>query len=83
MLNNFRDICLVPTPDFTRNSLGQISEATDKPILIEDAHSIAVRRAVRLDHAELSMDRPEDEENDEHMMSIPESLKISTSLLFQ
>jgi hypothetical protein len=69
----------VPTSNLARNALSQISEATNEPVLVKDANAIAVWLSVSLDHAELSMNGPEYEKYDEHVMSVPESFEIGTS----
>ena len=79
MLNDFRDEGLMSPTDFSQNSLYKIDSPTITPVLVEIANRVAKRWAVRLDHAEGSMDRPENEEDNEKMMSIPEPLEVRPS----
>lgn len=58
-------------------SLDQIYESTVHPVQPEHASSGAKRRGICLDHAERSMDRPEDEEYDEQMMCEPEPFVVT------
>lgn len=88
MLHDFGDVCLVLAADFTGNTLGQVNEATVHPVLPEDTYGRRADRdaeggEVRLDHAERSMDRPENEEDNEEVMSVPEALKVGASRLFE
>lgn len=82
VLNDFRDVRLVSSSNFTCNSFGQICETSIHPVFPEDTDSIAERRKVRLDHAEGAVDRPENEEDDEEMVCVPKALKVGSSWLF-
>ena len=81
MLDDFGDVCPVPSSDLASNTLGKIGKTADQPVLVEDAHAIAEWCSVILDHAELSVYGPEDEEDNEHVVSVPEALVIRTSRL--
>lgn len=83
MLNDLRDIRLVSPSYFTRNALSQVRESTIHPILPEDTDTVAKWRKVGFDHAESTMDGPEDEEHDEEVMRVPEALKVRPSRLFR
>lgn len=79
MLDNLRDECLVPSPDLARYAFKQIHKSTQHPVLPENTDAVAEGFKIRFDHTERSMDGPEDEEYDEKVMSIPESLKVGPS----
>jgi hypothetical protein len=87
MLNDFRDVRLVPTTHFASNSFGQIDEAAIHPVLPEHTDRGSTDRdtercTIRLDHAEGAVDGPKNEEYDEHVMGVPEAFVVgSTALL--
>lgn len=64
---------------FTSDSFGEVDEASNHPVLVEHADAVAVWFPVVLDHTELAMDGPEDEEDDEEMVGVPESLKVCSA----
>ena len=78
VLDDFRDVRLVSSADFPHHSLDQVDEPAPHPVLVEDARTKAERLCICLDHAESSMDGPENEEDDEEVMGVPESLKVDT-----
>jgi hypothetical protein len=67
---------------FPCDSLAQVNESTDNPVLIKHSHTIAIWRAIILDHAKLAVNRPKHEKDDKHVMRIPESLVVVASRLF-
>lgn len=81
MLDDFRDIRLVSATHFTRDTFSEVGEAADEPVLIEYTDAVAVWFPIILDHAELPMDGPENEEHDEHVMRVPEALVVGTTRL--
>jgi hypothetical protein len=81
VVDDLGDICLVATADLTGNSLSQVRESTVHPVLPEDTDTVAERRKVGLNHAEGTVDGPEDEEDDEHVVRVPEALKVGTTRL--
>ena len=82
VLDDLGDICFVSTSDFTRNALYKVCEASDKPVLVENADTVAVGCAIIFDHAKFAMNRPKDEEDDEHVVRVPKAFVVrSTRLL--
>lgn len=86
MLNDLCDVCPVTTSHLACDTLGQVNETAVHPVLPEDSNSRcanagAERCNIWLNHAESSVDGPEEEENDEHVVSIPEALKVCSSRL--
>lgn len=82
VLDDLGDIRLVSSSYFTGNSLGQVRKSTIHPVLPEDTDTVAEGRKVGLNHAEGSVDGPEDEEDDEQMVHVPETFEVgATSLL--
>lgn len=68
------------------NSLRQVDESSVRPVLPKHTDSRrsnagAERRHVRLNHAEGSVDGPEEEEDNEHVVSVPESFVVGPSRL--
>lgn len=64
---------------FTCDALAEIRESSVHPVLPKDTDAIAERRKVGLDHAESSVDGPEDEKDDEEVVRVPEALEVCTS----
>jgi hypothetical protein len=83
MLNDLGNIRLVSSSDLTRNTLGQVRESTVHPVLPEDTDTVAEGRKVGRDHAEGSMNRPEEEENNEEMMGVPEAFEVCATRLLR
>lgn len=73
----------MPSPDLTRDTLSEVRESTVHPVLPEDTDTVAERRKVGLNHAKGSVDRPEDEEDDEEVVHVPETLKVCATSLFR
>lgn len=82
VLNNLGNVRFVSATNFTCNALSQIGEPPIHPILPEYTNTVTEWRKVRLDHTECSMDRPEHEEDNEKVMSVPEAFEICTSRFF-
>lgn len=82
VLNDLRDIRLVATSNLSCNTFRKICETSDKPVLIENANAEAVGSTVVFDHTELAVDGPENEEDDEHVVSVPEPFIVGSSWLF-
>ena len=81
VVNNLRDVGFVASAHFTRNALSKVGESTIHPVLPEDTDAVAEGRKVGLDHAESTVDGPENKEDDEHVMSVPEALKVRATRL--
>jgi hypothetical protein len=81
VVDDLGDVCLVATADLTGNSLCQVRESTVHPVLPEDTDTVAEGGKVGLDHAEGAVDGPENEEDDEHVVRVPETLKVGTTRL--
>lgn len=82
VLNDLVDIRLMRTPDLAHDTLSKIGEASNEPPLIERAIPKAGGYGVQWDHAINSVDRPCNEEDNEEMVSVPESLIIRSTRLF-
>ena len=82
VLNDLGNVRLVSSTNLTRNTLAQVSKSAPHPVLPENTDTVAERRKVRLDHAEGSVDGPEEEEDGEEMMGVPEAFELGTSVLF-
>ena len=65
VLNDFGNVRLVSAPNFTSDTLSKVSEPTVHPVLPENTDTIAEWRKIGLDHAEGSVDRPKNKEDDE------------------
>lgn len=82
MLDDLGDVRLVSSSYFTGDALGEVRKSTVHPVLPEDTDTVAEGRKVGLNHAEGSVDGPEDEEDDEQMVHVPETFEVrATSLL--
>lgn len=79
MFDDFADSGDVLTTDLTHGALSEIDSSTSEPELPENSDAITEWGAVRLDHAESSVEGPEKEENHKQVVSIPESLKVGSS----
>lgn len=87
VLDDLGDVRLVLAADLSGDPLGEVDEATVHPVLPKDTNS---RRAdgdaeggeVRLDHAESAVDGPENKEDDEQVVRVPEALEIGAARLF-
>lgn len=82
MLYDFGDKGTVPSTNFSHNSLQKVDKATIHPVLPKDPYPAAKWWDVGFDHAECSMYCPEDEEDNEKMMRIPEPLEFRTTRFF-
>jgi hypothetical protein len=83
MLNNLRDVRLVSSSNLAGDTLSQVRESTVHPVLPEDTNAVAERRKVGRDHAEGAVDRPEEEEDNEKVMGVPEALKVLPACLLR
>lgn len=79
MLDHLRNECRMSSPYLPQDSLEQVEEASIHPELPEHTNARAEGCSVRFDHAESAVNGPEDKENCEQMMGVPESLKIRAS----
>lgn len=87
VLDNLGDVRLVLATDLAGNALGEIGKSSVHPVLPEHtdgrgADRNAERREVGLDHAEGTVDGPEKEEDDEHVVRVPEPLVVRPPCLF-
>ena len=71
------------SPDFTRDTLSEVRKSTVHPVLPEDTDTVAERRKVGLNHAKGSVDGPEDEEDNEEVVHVPEAFKVCATSLFR
>lgn len=83
VLNDLGNVRLVSSPNFTSDTFSQVRKSTVHPVLPENTDTVAERRKVRLDHAERSVNRPEDEEDDEEVVHVPEAFEVCTTGLFR
>lgn len=82
MLNDLRNIGFVPAAHLAGNAFGQIYEASSHPILPKYSYTGTKRRKVCFNHAERSVDGPENEENNKQVVSVPEAFEVcATGLL--
>lgn len=83
------DLCyvrLVAAADLAGDALGQVAEAAVHPKLPKDANGRgadagAKGRDVGLDHAKGAVQGPEEEEDDEHVVRVPEALVVGAARL--
>lgn len=86
VLDDLCDVGPVTATDFTGDALGEVAEAAVHPVLPENADgrgtdADAKGGDVGLDHAKGAVDGPEEEEDDEHVVGVPEALVVGTSRL--
>lgn len=67
-------------PNLPRCALCKVRESSIHPVLPKDTDAIAERCKVRLNHAKRSVDRPENEEDDEQMVRIPEAFELRATM---
>ena len=79
MLDDLGHVRLVTPTNLTRCPLSKIGESTVHPVLPENTDAVAKRRKIRLDHTKGSVDGPENEEDDEQVVRVPESFELSSS----
>jgi len=82
MLNDFGDVCFMSATDLASDAFSQVRESTIHPVFPEDTDAVAEWRKVGFDHAEGAMDGPEDEEDNEEVVHVPEALKVCAPCLF-
>lgn len=87
VLDDLGDVCLVLPPNLSSNSFHQIDVSTVHPVLPENANSgrskaDTIGSEIGLNHAESSMDGPEHEEHNKHVVGVPEALEVSSPHLF-
>lgn len=71
MFNHLADICLMFSTNFPHGSLAEIEQTPDHPELPENTNAITKRRAIRFNHAEGAVERPEEEKYEKEMVGIP------------
>ena len=81
VLNDLGDVRLVASTNLTRDTLAQIRESSIHPVLPENTDTVAEGRKVRLDHAEGTVYGPEEEEDGEQVVRVPEALELGPSIL--
>ncbi len=84
MLYDFRDVRLMLAPYLTSNALQQVNVASIHPVLPEysdgsRSNADTVRCEIGLNHAEGTVDGPEYEEYDKHVMCVPESFEVGSA----
>lgn len=84
VLNDLGDVSFVTSTNFSGDAFGQIAETSIHPVLPEHTNSGGTntgtkRCNIRLNHAERTMDRPEEKEDDKHVVCIPESFVVGSS----
>jgi hypothetical protein len=82
VLDDLGNVRLVSATNFASDTLSQVRESTVHPVLPENTDTITEWRKVGLNHAKGSVDGPEDEEDDEEVMRVPETLKVRTARSF-
>lgn len=83
MLNDLGNVGLVSATNFTSDALAEVGKSTVHPVLPEHTDAVAKGRKVGLDHAEGAVNGPEDEEDDEQVVGVPEALKVRTPRLLR
>jgi hypothetical protein len=83
VLDDLGNVRLMSSPDLTGDTFGQVRESTVHPVLPKDTDTIAERRKIRLDHTERSVNRPENEEDDEEVVHVPEAFEVCATGLFR
>lgn len=81
VVDDLGHVGLVSSTHLTRNAFGKVGKSAVHPILPEDTNAVAEGRKVRLDHAEGTVDGPEHEEDDEHVVGVPEALEVGAARL--
>lgn len=81
MLDDLGHESLVPASNFSCDSLGQVEETTVHPVFPKHTGTGAEWRKVLRNHAEFTVDGPENKENDKEMVAVPEALEVGSSLL--
>jgi hypothetical protein len=83
VLNDLGDVGTVTGANFTKDTLGNPDYTTDDPVTPENTNSVVrtVRRPIRLEHTEHSVELPVDEEDDEQVVGVPELFKVLSSLV--
>ena len=82
MLDDFRNKGLVSATDFTRNPFEEIDKPSVTPEKVEYANVTAEGWSVRFDHTESAVHAPEDEEDNEEVVGVPETFVILAAWLF-
>lgn len=81
MLDDLRHVRSVAATHLPRKPLRQIDEPTEHPVLPENTDSRAKGRDIWSHHAEGTVDGPEDEEQDEEVVGVPESFVVGATRL--
>lgn len=86
VLNDLGDVGLVTSTHLTGNTLRKVDESSVHPVLPKHTNSLGSDRDtewrdVGLNHTEGSVGSPEDEEDDKHVVSVPESLVVGSASL--
>lgn len=82
MLDDLGDVRFVVAANFAHDPFSEVTEAAGHPVLPESAVSKAKGFVVCGNHAEGSVNRPEDKEDDEQVVDVPKPLIIGSSRLF-
>ena len=81
MLNDFGDVGLVLPANLSRYPFYQVYESSVHPILPENTGTRTKRCCICFNHAESSVDGPENKEQNEEMVGEPEAFIIGSSKL--
>jgi hypothetical protein len=81
VLNDLGNVRLVSSTNLTCNTFTKVRESSIHPVLPENTNAVAERGKVGLDHAKGSVNCPEEEKDGEEVMRIPETFKLSSSVL--
>ena len=76
VLDDFRNVGLVPSANLSEEPLAKVDEASVHPELPEHPSACAERWLIWLDHAKRSVNGPEHEEDHEQVMGVPKSFKV-------
>lgn len=83
VLNDLGDVGSVLSTDFTPGTFCEVAQSTGHPKLPENSNRGTEGSTVGLDHAERSVERPEEEEHHEQVVSVPETLEVGTTRSLQ
>ncbi len=81
MLDDFGNVGLVLSADFSCYPFQQVHKSSIHPVLPEYTGSRTEWGRICFDHAERPMNGPENEEYDKEMVSVPEAFEITSSRL--
>ena len=83
VLDNLADEGLVLSAHLTPPAFAEVEDSAKHPELPEHADTIAKRFTVGFDHAEGAVEGPEEEEDQEQVVRVPEPLEVGLFRLFE